>query len=129
MDTGREGALAWLDADHDGILLLMDSLVEAVAKPDNADAVQDLLLLLVDASTDHFTSEHELMRSIAYPAYDVHVSEHNLFLAHVSRLLENHAQGRAALTLESARALRPWLAEHVRSQDGALVEYAQSAVG
>lgn len=124
--TNREGGLAWLDADHDGLVHLMDALVEAVKNPERGDAVQDLLLQLVDASTDHFTSEHDLMRSIAYPAYDVHASEHNWFLAHVSRLLENHAQGRTRLTLEVAQTLRPWLAEHVETQDGALVDYAQA---
>lgn len=126
MELEREGAFEWVDGDHRGLILLMDRLVEAASRPGNHDAVQDLLLLLADASTDHFTSEQDLMRAVDYPAYEGHASEHDWFLDHVSRLLENHAHGKAHLTLELARSLRPWLEEHTQIHDGALLEYARA---
>ena len=60
----RDGAFAWVDGDHGGLTLLMDRLVEAASGPAGHEAVQDLLLLLVDASTDHFSSEQDLMRAV-----------------------------------------------------------------
>ena len=122
----RDGAFAWIDGDHGGLTLLMDRLVEAASAPAGHDAVQDLLLLLVDASTDHFSSEQELMRAVDYPAYEGHASEHDWFLGHVSRLLENHSRGKAHLTLELARSLKPWLQEHTQTHDEALLEYARA---
>lgn len=126
MRPERAGAFAWVDGDHGGLILLMDRLVEAASPSGSHEAVQDLLLLLVDASTDHFTSEQDLMRAVDYPAYEGHASEHDWFLDHLSRLLENHARGKAHLTLELACSLKPWLEQHTQSHDEALLEYARA---
>lgn len=106
---------------------LVDALERAICERAGDEKVQELLLQLVERTSDHFAAEQDLMRASAYPAYKAHVEEHDRLLQHVSMLLASHAAGRRQLTLEVARSLRPWLRGHIEGRDRALAEYLRPA--
>lgn len=112
-----------MDAGHRLQAELVDELIGAIEKGSDSEAVQAVLLRLVDETTDHFAAEQELMRASGYPAYEAHVEEHSRLLDRVSRLLTEFAAGRAELTLQTARSLRPWLLDHIQGMDRALASF------
>ncbi len=112
-----------MDGAHRLQTELVDGLIEAIHAGADAETVQTALLRLVDETTDHFAGEQELMRASGYPAYEAHAEEHSRLLDRISRLLSDFAAGRATLTLQTARSLRPWLIDHVQGMDRALASY------
>jgi hemerythrin len=122
---GREFnvGLPLIDDAHRRQAELIESIESATAQGASSEAVQELLLQLVEHTTDHFANEQELMRSIGFPYYDAHVEEHDALLQHISTLLASHSAGYNHLTSELAGRLTPWLLDHVQTSDRLLGRY------
>lgn len=115
-----------MDEGHQRQIGLVDSLIGAITNDAGDRVVQDLLLRLVEETSDHFAAEHDLMKGSGFPEYEAHVEEHDRLLQYVSSLLASHAAGKTRLTLEVARSLKPWLTQHIRHRDRALASYLVS---
>ncbi len=124
-NAGLRLGIAEIDDAHKLQTELVDRLIEAIRAGADSETVLTALLRLVDETTDHFAAEQELMRASSYPACEAHAEEHSRLLDRVSRLLSDFSAGRAEMTLQTARSLRPWLLDHVQGMDRALATYLQ----
>jgi hemerythrin len=115
-----------MDGAHQEQASLVDAIEGAVSRG-NAREAQDLLLRLVEETSDHFAAEHELMRATAFPAREAHIEEHNRLLQHVSILLARVSADEAQLTAASVVSLKDWLLRHVRGADRALGAHVRGA--
>jgi hemerythrin-like metal-binding protein len=115
--------LPLIDDAHQRQAELIDSIEKATAPGGSPEAVQELLLQLVEHTSDHFATEQQLMRAIGFPYFDAHVEEHSALLEHISTLLASHSAGYHQLTNELARRLAPWLLDHVQTSDRLLGRY------
>jgi hemerythrin-like metal-binding protein len=121
-----------LDADHRELAVLVESVEETVrgqAPPDELDTV---LMRLMAGATDHFETEHDLMRSTGYErsCLEEHVQAHNYFLDQVLRLRRACSRECLGLLPGTIDVLRPWLVDHQRVLDATLCEHlAQAQLG
>jgi hemerythrin len=111
-----------MDDGHRRQAELVDALVAAVTRGED-EAAQELLLRLVEETSDHFAAEQELMRASGFPDFGAHVEEHDALLRQVSALLTSHSIGEDRSTLELAGSLKAWLEAHIRGKDRILAAY------
>jgi hemerythrin len=116
-----------MDGAHQGQASLVDAIEGAVSRGDAREA-QDLLLRLVEETSDHFAAEHELMQATAFPGREAHIEEHNRLLDHVSTLLARVTADKVELTAASVRSLRVWFVRHVQEADRALGSHVRGAI-
>ena len=112
-----------MDRAHRVQAALVDAIERGVNRGGDPREVQDLLLRLVEETTDHFAAEHDLMRARGFPEREAHVEEHDKLLQHVSALLGSHSAGQPRTTVDLARSLRDWLVRHLEGSDRALGEF------
>jgi hemerythrin len=117
-----------MDSAHRGQAQLVDALEDAVNHGD-AHAAEDLLLRLVEETSDHFEAEHEVMQVSAFPGREAHIEEHNRLLQDVSALLGSVSAGQIHLTIGSVQSLRRWFVRHVQGHDRVLGEHLRSTGG
>jgi hemerythrin-like metal-binding protein len=116
-----------IDTGHRVLAALIDAIERAVGRGEDPRDVQDLLLRLVEETKAHFDVESDLMRATTFPGSEGHEREHDALLDHVSRLLNDHADGRSRMTIDLARSLRDWLMRHVQESDRALAEHIRAS--
>ena len=121
--------VAALDGAHRVQAALVDAIKDAVSRGAERREVQELLLRLAEETSDHFATEHELMRATRFPDREAHVEEHDRLLQHVSALLTAHTAGQPGLSLEVARSLKKWLLHHIQGRDRTLAEYLRRSIG
>jgi hemerythrin len=94
-----------------------------------ADLVE-CLVRLGERAREHFHREEEFMRSIDYPDYAAHKSEHALLLAEYTELLRDYANRRPeSLAVETLLSLRSWLISHMTGEDRRVADYYYGACG
>ena len=109
-----------MDDSHRAQVALVDAIERAAAQG-NDEHVGGLLLRLFEETSDHFASEHELMRATAFPEREAHIEEHVRLLQQVSDLLACHSAGQ--MTRRSIESLRGWLLSHIQGMDRRLGDY------
>jgi hemerythrin-like metal-binding protein len=118
-DQGFGTGVQAMDSEHRLQAGLVSALEAALQRGEDSPAAQ-AMGQLIELTAAHFHAEELLMRLHAYPAADAHSLEHRRLLEELRRI-EGSALGEdRAEALAAVGALRPWLAEHVRSLDRGL---------
>lgn len=112
-----------MDREHFALAALIDDIERAVLGRGHAREIEDLLLRLVDETSDHFATEHDLMQATGFPGREAHIEEHDRLLGHVSELLRRHSMRQRRLTIRMARSLRAGLVLHVQGKDRVLADF------
>lgn len=78
----------------------------------------------------HFQREEDFMRTIGYPDYVVHKSEHAQLLAELASLLRGlTARGEVSLDAETLGTLKTWLIGHIVGEDKRFADYYYDVCG
>jgi hemerythrin len=78
---------------------------------------------------EHFLREEDVMRTLDYPGFPAHKSEHDMLLAEFSMMVrEIRESGQGRLEMVHLEALKAWLMGHVLDVDRELAEFLKGAV-
>lgn len=79
---------------------------------------------LVEYTSTHFAEEERLMQEAAYPGYEAHKQEHEVFTQRIREVEEDMHLGDSVLTLDFfCDLLEGWLKEHILQTDRQYVPY------
>jgi len=115
-----------LDGQHKVLVMLLNSLHEAVLEGKGRGVAAGILSELVDHTRLHFSTEERIMREKGYPDFDSHKAEHDMLMAEVVRFQQDYGDGTARLTIKLVQFLKDWLSEHLVETDQKYIPYVQS---
>ena len=123
-----------LDAQHQGLVDLINDIDSAVASPENPRDIADLLTSLRAAAVEHIRSENAVLweissgtyqplrerprtphflKAMAEAAFDTHIAEHDALLAQLDAIIEGPVDG-------LREALKAWFVTHAIKHDSHL---------
>ncbi len=109
------------DADHKHLIALFNNVYDRVFQCEDIDAERELtdetLNELGDYARDHFAAEEELMVKFNYPEYKDHKEKHDAFISEVNKLIEEHVEGRGALSFPTFLLVKEWITDHILIMD------------
>ena len=109
-----------IDNEHKNLLLLINTLYDAVQSGKGADVMSRILDELITYTVTHFTHEEEYMVATIYPAYHEHKDEHDALR---KQLMEFHARSTQSITAAMSQELlvfmKCWFYVHVLACDRA----------
>lgn len=112
-----------VDKEHRELLELIQLLRYACLMSDRgwaqAEIIRTTLSRVLAFSREHFASEERLMQLANYPDYQLHKSEHKLFLEKIQGLEKT----KAAPSSDSLNAIENWLFHHVEGSDKLFVSH------
>lgn len=115
-----------IDGQHKRILEYINQL-DSAHKAHSREQVTEVLMGLVDYTETHFTFEEHLMEKAGYPMLSSHKEVHKKFIAHISRFVEQHNEGKdiaRRLTIE----LKIWLINHIKNEDMDYSSYVRKSI-
>src|ERR1700690_1967185 len=78
-----------IDSEHDVQMQLLDSLAQALQKPEGLSPANFILDQFIEFSDMHFLSEQLVMRLHGYPGYEPHLEEHTRLMKKVREIRSN----------------------------------------
>lgn len=127
-----------IDDDHREMVRLFNRVIEASKDPtrsrhepkrntvSGASDVLDGLQTLIDQLRRHFMVEEAFLRSIGYPEFSAHRSEHALYIAELVDLHRRLAITKAPrIDDESLESMKEWLFDHIDEDRGFADYYHQ----
>lgn len=118
-----------IDADHQRLVMMMNTLLEAVLEDRGEDVLGEILDGLVVYARTHFAREEKEMRLHHYPDMTAHIREHARFIHEISGFQIRFRAGDTALSLGLIRFLRVWLIDHILTVDRRLADYLHDGTG
>jgi len=92
----------------------------------DAAGLQQIIQDLADFAKCHCPTEEQLMESHGYPLREMHIMEHQKFLARLSEIERVAAEGHPAAALQMLSRLRGWLDSHMAEWDAKLGQFLNS---
>jgi hemerythrin len=105
-----------LDAQHQKLISLLNSLHDAMSKGVGHKMIGDVLDELVAYTKEHFTVEEQMLRLNGYPELAAHLVEHKKLIGQVSALQSDAKAGRLP-TITVMDFLQQWLSGHILKVD------------
>lgn len=114
-----------IDAQHQGLLRLINELHEAMKEGKSRDILASLVSRLKDYARAHFSTEEKYMRQTAFPGFEEHRVQHDKFIEKVLDFELEMSEGKTS-PLEVARFLMDWYVRHVKGTDRKYAGHLQS---
>lgn len=124
-DTFRTGNYL-VDTQHQELFRMVNDLHEAIVAGRGKDVLNPTLDRLVNYTIKHFGAEEALMRSVGYPAFQVHRAKHIDLADKVKDLVGKYGRGELVVSITLSRFLADWLQHHILENDLALIQYVQA---
>jgi hemerythrin len=115
-----------VDTQHQELFRMVNDLHEAIVAGRGKDVLNPTLEKLVNYTVQHFGAEEALMRSVAYPAFEVHRGKHLDLTEQVKDLVGKYGRGELVVSITLSRFLADWLRHHILENDLALIHYVQT---
>lgn len=116
-----------IDRDHKILFDLVGQFHDAYAMGKGETALEQLLDMLVDYTTEHFNREEEMMRVYEYPDLERHTKSHRALANEVEGMQKRFQAGeRGQLCLDMLGFLNNWLTLHILETDRAYQCYFES---
>jgi hemerythrin len=109
-----------IDAQHQNLFALADTLDRAAQAGEAPQKLHDLLQQLLAASQQHFATEERLMDASAFPARAHHKHQHDCFVQKAVALAGDFQAGRTGITATVLPFLGRWMKHHITTEDRAL---------
>ncbi len=132
--------VGFMDEDHRLLARLLNRIardfgdwsdpsgIPGVATGRSGSALLEALDDLAQHVRDHFQREEDVMRTLGYPDYPAHKSEHDILLAEYAVMVRGmRASGRELLDISTLETLKDWLMGHVLEVDRQLAEFLKHA--
>jgi hemerythrin len=120
-NTAFKFQIAAIDDQHQQLIDLIVRLDESVggALPDIFGVLDELQKYV----RDHFAFEEEMLLKHAFPEYESHKHEHEVFEAYVRHLNRRIHLGKAELQHDVLAFLKLWLTRHIQGSDRKYAEF------
>ncbi len=106
-----------IDAQHQKLVGLMNSLFEAMRSGNSKETLGVILNEMVNYAVYHFKTEEELMSKYKFPLIEEHVKEHSDFKAKAADLVARYENSTAVISIEVMNFLRDWVNNHIMDTD------------
>jgi hemerythrin len=113
-----------IDGLHRQVFRAAAELASAIVAGQPQRTLEELLARLVGCTQAHFTAEESLMQSSQYPQSSRHVAAHETLGARL-RACERDAP----LSVDTMRALKGWVLQHIDEEDRELGRHLASRAG
>ncbi len=111
-----------IDAQHKRWFRLLDELTKAASEHGTGGQVEELLVKVIEFSTQHFEYEERLLRQSGYPDFENHKRLHDGFLKHLAQTKNDLVQWSREDAAKIATMLDNWVRNHVLMID---INYAK----
>lgn len=111
-----------LDEQHEGLFALLEELVSALERGDDAGLASGVVRLLEDCSS-HFSTEEAYLEGNRYPDLVKQRVQHQFFVRRLTQLSSRLAAGTEKLDAEGLDRLASWLQGHIFGLDREYAEY------
>lgn len=119
--------VAIIDDQHQRIFRFLDEIDDAI-KTKNGDAVEDVVIGLLDYAVSHNEFEEHLMEEAGFPHTEMHQTAHDAFRRRSEDYVRRIASGENRFRL--ARQIRNdiglWLTGHIMQEDMKYVPYMRA---
>jgi len=122
LDSRHLVGVAEIDRQHEGLVLLVNRLLDAARTHGDQAAMERLFHELAGATAQHFATEHTLMQRYGYPRQAGHDAAHDYLLAEVDNFRGEIFKGGDQFMFS---LLEAWLLEHILAEDLALGHFLQ----
>lgn len=118
-----------LDADHKGLIKVINQLEASVKDPNRRDVVRQCLYALLRYAEIHFKREERVMAACDFPRVEHHKSEHQDFAERIrdlARRFDDEPDETVATVSEQLLDfLKDWFHDHVLIEDMAYRPYVK----
>lgn len=119
-----------IDADHQGLIDLLNRLSTALGTAAPPSAVGYLLNRVLEHSQAHFAREERMMAEADAPSLDTHRALHAHLLDDLQGVIERHARGEYPNLHDLLHGyLKYWLIDHIRNVDAVSIPVRLEAKG
>lgn len=126
-DNKYATGIAAIDSQHQRIFLYLDQIDEAIATH-NSDAVEEVVIGLLDYAVSHNAFEEKLMEEAGFPHTELHQHAHDAFRRraedYVLRISGSEDRFRLARRIRNDIGL--WLTGHIMQEDMKYVPYMRT---
>ncbi|MCL2819238.1 MAG: bacteriohemerythrin [Oscillospiraceae bacterium] len=121
METG----ITKIDTQHKELVDRINAVTAMGTKSISNDETKKTLDLLGAYIVKHFNDEEALQKQSAYPKYDQHRQQHQLYMAEFDKLKKEFAQNghSAKFTLDLSNSIINWIVRHIKSVDAEFGRY------
>lgn len=113
-----------IDADHEKLIDLLNSLVSSVEAGSGLDVVRAELEHLMTETENHFRHEERIMTQANYPELGYHQRIHEALMKEI-REFHSELAGGTEIGPEITDFIRNWLVSHIMESDKQLGGYLQ----
>jgi hemerythrin-like metal-binding protein len=106
-----------IDAQHKGLVRLINDLHAAMGAGHGKEAVGKILDELVRYTEQHFKFEENMLGQKRYSKLTAHQAEHKKLTGQVLELRNKYRDSSLTLGMEVLQFLRNWLANHIMGHD------------
>ena len=106
-----------IDAQHKKLVSLVNELHEAMRNRKAKEVVAPILRELGDYTNYHFSVEEKAFEKYEYPQKAEHEKLHADLIAQLSELMQKHAKGELAISIEMLDFLTQWVPDHIMKED------------
>jgi hemerythrin len=120
---GLETGLWPVDAQHQQLVGLINSLEKAVRAEATAAVMRDILSELVSYTKEHFRVEERMMEIALYPGIGKHKLFHAYFVKRLESFQSRFSAGDESVASDLLDFLKLWFVDHVTQTDCDYIPY------
>lgn len=120
--TGNE----MIDSHHKELIGRMNKLLDSCERSNEKQVAVNTLDYLADYTDYHFSAEEELQKSIEYPGYEQHKTQHEAFkktIQELHEMLEEEEGPSNAFVEKVQENIVKWFYTHIEGFDRSVAEY------
>lgn len=115
------------DGEHKKLILLINKLADAMSQGQGHQALDDILIELVDYTKYHFSHEEESMQKYNYPDFASHKLMHEDFVSKVGETKDKYEKGIISLSVSTLNYLTSWVQNHIMKTDANYTDFFTKA--
>lgn len=106
-----------IDAQHAALIGLVNRLHQAMTQREGHEALDAIIVALVEHTQQHFAYEEQLMSQHQYPDFAKHKADHDRLMQHIVSLAEQFRSGDLLLSFAVMMDLKAWATIHIEKSD------------
>ena len=114
--------IAMIDNQHVKFFSLFDKLLELKQADNSNEQILEAIQELEKYTHNHFATEEALMRKAEAPDYELHVLQHQVFIAKIEDFKIAYSYNNSALLEQMIIFMRKWFLMHISEVDRKYVD-------
>ena len=116
-DDSWNTGISVVDQQHRKLVNLVNDLSDAMRVGKSKDVLEDVLIVLVNYTKTHFSSEERLMTQVNYDDLPAHKKKHEEFVSKIDAVAAKVKAGSSAVSIELLTYLSSWIVDHIKGVD------------